>query len=407
MRRMEGFQEEAEALLEWYRRGHRELPWRRTRDPWAIWVSEVMLQQTRVEHVTPYFDRFLARFPDPASLAAAPLAEALALWSGLGYYRRVRLLHRAAGMVAGGGLPRHPDALRGLPGIGDYTAAAIASIAFDVPVPVLDGNVERVICRLRGEREDPRRAATRRRLLGEAAALLVPGSPGESNQALMELGATLCVPRQPHCAACPLAEGCMARRTGEAELLPRRAARRRLEQVRLVVARVQRGERVLLFRRSESDALLAGTWELPWVRDQVGHQVRNEVRDVVRDVVRHEVRDAVPGEGCDGGRGEGVPYDDLEAALLARYGVRLRLGAERHRVSHAITFRRLLATVYEATLDDEAGEVAEALPGEAGWFTREQIAALPVSSLVGKALGWRLRGPGHPWGARPGRRRRG
>lgn len=188
-------------LLAWYDRIRRDLPWRRTRDPWAIWVSEVMLQQTRVETAIPYFERFLIRFPDPAALAAAPIEEVLAQWSGLGYYRRARQLHGAAReVVERGGLPRSSAELERLPGIGPYTAAAIASIAFGEPVPVLDGNVVRVAARLSAEPEDPSRAAARGRLLAVAATLLEISRPGDSNQALMELGATVCLPKSPRIA---------------------------------------------------------------------------------------------------------------------------------------------------------------------------------------------------------------
>jgi A/G-specific adenine glycosylase len=347
----------ASELLRWYRESARDLPWRRSRDPWAIWVSEVMLQQTRVEHVIPFYQRFLTRFPTPAALAAAPLDEALALWSGLGYYRRLRLLHSAAAAVcSAGGIPRDPAVLRALPGVGDYTAAAIASIAFGVTVPVLDGNVERVLCRWLGEEAPPQRAATRRRLLAAATGLLEPATPGDSNQALMELGATVCLPRSPRCAACPLARGCRSLRRGDVERLPARPPRGRSEEVRLLVARVEQQGRVLLFRRADEDPLLAGTWELPWVRP------------------------------C----GAMTP-PEIESALAERYGVRIELGEACATVRHAITHRRLRVEVREARLV-AAGEVAEATP--AGWFTREEVATLPVSSLVGKALGWSRVSPG-------------
>jgi A/G-specific adenine glycosylase len=345
----------AEQLLRWYRGECRDLPWRRTRDPWAIWVSEVMLQQTRVDHAVPYYLRFLARYPDPATLAAAPIEEALALWSGLGYYRRLRLLHRAAGeVVARGGIPRDLAGLRSLPGVGDYTAAAVGSIAFGLAVPVLDGNVERVVCRLLGEAEAPGRAAVDRRLRAAAGELLVAGAAGESNQALMELGALVCLPRAPRCPRCPLAGGCAARRSGAPERLPVRPVRRAPQQMRLVVACVERAGRLLLFRRDEGAPLLAGTWELPWV--------------------------------------EGEPGDEAERALLARYGCALRLTAPRGEVRHAITFRRLRAAVWAAMLGDPgdalAGSPASAVGEgrEAAWFTAAEIAALPVSSLVHKAL---------------------
>src|ERR1044072_9343854 len=205
---------EAVALLSGYRRKRRHLPWRRTRDPWAIWVSEVMLQQTRVEQVGAYFERFLARFPSVAALAEAPLAHALGGWAGRGYYRRLRLLHRAAHRVVerGGAIPSTAEQLRRLPGVGDYTAAAVASIAFGEPVPVLDGNVVRVMARRLACEEDAARPAVRRRLRAAAAVLLDVDAPGDSNQALMELGATVCTPMAPRCGECPLARRSEERR---------------------------------------------------------------------------------------------------------------------------------------------------------------------------------------------------
>ncbi len=189
-------------LLRWYRRHARKLPWRQTRDPYRIWVSEVMLQQTRVAAAIPYFERFIERFPDVESLARAPEEELLRAWSGLGYYSRARNLQRAAKLIAErGSIPNDYDALRELPGIGQYTAAAVASIAFNQPYAVVDGNVRRVLSRV----------ACRNEGLDEMAeALLDRKHPGRYNQALMELGATVCLPREPHCGACPVAALCTA-----------------------------------------------------------------------------------------------------------------------------------------------------------------------------------------------------
>jgi A/G-specific adenine glycosylase len=253
------------ALLPWYRANRRDLPWRRTRDPYAIWVSEAMLQQTRVETVIPYYERFLRRFPDIASLARASLEDVYAAWAGLGYYSRARNLHRAAFTILerfGGQVPSTRDELLELPGIGRYTAGAVASIAFNRPEPVLDGNVERVLSRYLGIREDvrePRGAAA----LWDAAARLVMGpEPGELNQALMELGATLCSVRAPRCLACPLLAGCIAHRDGDADSLPRKSARPRPRAMRAVAALVRRGPHVLAVRRAPG-GLLGGLWELP------------------------------------------------------------------------------------------------------------------------------------------------
>ena len=187
-------------LGRWYDESARDLPWRRTRDPYAIWVSEVMLQQTRVETVVPYYERFVARWPDVSSLAQADVEEVLAMWSGLGYYRRARVMHRAAREVTerfGAEFPRDLDGLRALPGVGAYTAAAVASIAAGVRAPLVDGNVARVLSRLVGIDDDPKTAAGRARTWAEAERLVPADRPGRFNQALMELGATVCLPREP------------------------------------------------------------------------------------------------------------------------------------------------------------------------------------------------------------------
>ncbi|MGH7289297.1 MAG: A/G-specific adenine glycosylase, partial [Myxococcota bacterium] len=210
-------------LLTWYRRERRDLPWRRTRDPWAIWVSETMLQQTRVETVIPYYERFLERFPSVQALADAEPDELMKSWAGLGYYSRARNLKAAAHKVVeehGGRVPDDLEALRELPGVGRYTAGALASIAFDRPAPIVDGNVARVLARLLDLDFDVKSPAGQRRLWDEAAALADGPSPGDLNQALMELGALVCTPRAPRCPLCPLREDCRGLAAGRAEALP-------------------------------------------------------------------------------------------------------------------------------------------------------------------------------------------
>jgi A/G-specific adenine glycosylase len=363
------------ALLSWFDRTKRDLPWRRTRDAYRVWLSEIMLQQTRVETVIPYYERFVARFPTVADLAVAPLDEVLALWSGLGYYRRARHLHAAAvRMAAAGGPPCTIEGWRELPGVGAYTAAAVASIAGGVVAPVLDGNVERVMARWLGLAEDVKRAAVRVRLLAAAAGLLEPGRPGDSNQALMEVGAVVCLPRRPRCPLCPLRSACVAAAEGQPEIYPPPRMKRRSERVRLLVAVVENAGRVLLYRRPPDSALLAGTWELPWV----------ELDDLDGAAVSAGMRLARKYGGA--------------GALAARR--EWRLGPEVARVRHGITYRDFEVSVRSARLDAGTGGTAEiveiaessgivAEPGEGsecGWFDAEERTALPASSLVGKIL---------------------
>ena len=251
-------------LVEWYVRHQRDLPWRRTRDPYRIWVSEIMLQQTRAQAVIPYYERFLARFPDAASLAAAAEPEVLALWSGLGYYSRARNLQRAAReIVAAGRFPRDYDAVRALAGVGDYTAAAVSSIAFDLPHAVLDGNVMRVLARLTNDAADIAATSTRRRLRDRAQALLDRRQPGVFNQALMELGATVCLPKVPQCQVCPLAAQCRARIAGTARQLPVKLRRKEPVTIAETLVIARRGGRLLLWQRDAASSRMAGFWELP------------------------------------------------------------------------------------------------------------------------------------------------
>lgn len=249
------------ALLDHYDRARRDLPWRHESDPYRIWVSEVMLQQTRVETVIPYYRRWLELFPDVEALAGATRDEVLLAWQGLGYYRRAARLHEGARVVRerhAGELPDTYEALRGLPGVGEYTAGAVASIAFGRAVPAVDGNVKRVLARLFDEA-----APTAVWLRGVAADLVDPGRPGDWNQALMELGATVCTPRAPACAACAVAPWCVARRAGTQEERPTRVRHRAVPVASLAVAVVvDDRDRVLLVRRPEG-GLLGGLWSFP------------------------------------------------------------------------------------------------------------------------------------------------
>jgi len=254
------------ALLSWYGRNKRDLPWRRTRDPYAIWVSEVMLQQTRVDTVIGYYERFMRAYPTVSALADADLGDVLAKWSGLGYYRRARLLHQGAATVRKGGLPKTARDLELLPGIGRYTAGAIASIAHGEATPIVDGNVSRVLARWFAIEADVSGSAGQRRVWDLAGELVrtppAPDDAGAFNQALMELGATVCTPRSPRCEGCPVRHHCEARARGLQERLPivkRKAPPVVWKRVALVAVS---GARVLLGRRA-GGALMEGMWEPP------------------------------------------------------------------------------------------------------------------------------------------------
>ncbi|MEE8332238.1 MAG: A/G-specific adenine glycosylase [Alphaproteobacteria bacterium] len=259
------------ALLGWYDRHRRVLPWRappgQRAEPYPVWLSEIMLQQTTVVTVGPYFERFIRRWPDIGALARAPLDDVLHGWQGLGYYARARNLHRCAGVVSrdlGGQFPDTEDGLRALPGIGPYTAAAIAAIAFDRPASVVDGNVERVMARLYAV-ETPLPGA--KPVLRDLAAALAPrrdnGRPGDYAQALMDLGATVCRPRRPACDRCPWAEACQARHAGIAETLPKRAPRAAKPVRRGVAFWAVRPDGAVLLRRRPETGLLGGMIEVP------------------------------------------------------------------------------------------------------------------------------------------------
>jgi A/G-specific adenine glycosylase len=253
------------ALLKWYRANRRDLPWRQTSDPYAIWVSETMLQQTRVETVIPYYERFLERFPDVQALASADMDDVLGAWAGLGYYSRARNLKAAAREITdthGGRVPDDAEGLRALPGIGRYTAGAVASIAFDRPEPVVDGNVARVLSRLLGIREDIKRPQVEKRLWEAAATLARGPHPGSLNQALMELGALVCTPAEPGCLACPLAPHCDAQQRGDAASLPKKQRKPAARRVEAAAGWVLRRGKVLAVRRPPT-GLLGGLWELP------------------------------------------------------------------------------------------------------------------------------------------------
>jgi A/G-specific adenine glycosylase len=325
-------------LLEWYARCGRDLPWRRNPDPYAIWVSEIMLQQTRVAAVVDRYQAFMARFPTLVSLALAREEDVLAVWSGLGYYRRARMLQKAARFLADhsqGNLPRTSEELRLLPGIGVYTAAAIASIAFGEAVAVVDGNVERVLCRLEGWAAGNRAggAALKHRIEDLAAQLVDPDRPGDFNQALMELGATVCLPRNPQCLACPLTGDCKTRGEHITSPRPRMLSREVAQALSVRTGREsgQASREVLLEQRPAALTVMPGMWELPALLDA----------DVPEDEVRMTVRHAI---------------------MQLNYYVRIR-------------------TVFE---DDV--EAMTVVGGERRWVPLGEAAGMPLTGLARKVL---------------------
>jgi A/G-specific adenine glycosylase len=276
----------AARLLRWYTAHKRDLPWRcDAPDPYRTWISETLLQQTQVATVIPYYKRFLARFPTVHALAAANLDAVLKTWEGAGYYARARNLHRAAQEIVarfGGEIPHTVDELLTLPGIGRYTAGAIASIAFNQDTPILDGNVTRVLCRYFNVADDPKSTKTKT-VLWELSAQLVPHQrAGNFNQALMDLGATICTPRRPACGVCPLNHGCMARQLGIQEQLPAKRKQKTLPHYRVAVGIVWKGNKILIAKRFAKD-LLGGLWEFPG-----GHHVQGES---LAQCVKREVRE--------------------------------------------------------------------------------------------------------------------
>lgn len=352
-----------EKLVAWYDENARDLPFRRTRDPYAIWVSEVMLQQTRVETVLPYWARFLERFPTATALAAASEQDVLTLWSGLGYYRRARLLRQGAMHVAdvhGGHVPADVEAIRAIPGVGPYTTGAIASQAFGLAAPLVDGNVARLFSRLFAIDDDVKRGAGLARVWAIAAELVKGERPGTLNNALMELGALVCVPREPRCLLCPVSKLCKARRQGKERELPvaaEKPVRPRVAEIAAVL-RLKGRDGVLLARCAPSakSRLFVGMWEPPRVGTHDAHAAR--------------------------------------AMLEAMLGVDVRLEPEpAGRIEHVLSHRHLDVVVHEGTLA-RAPRLADSPEryDELAFVPPSQLAERGVSSLAKKLLGVTRRG---------------
>ena len=341
------------ALLAWFAENRRRLPFRDDPDPWRVWVSEVMLQQTRVGAMLPRYRDFVARFPNPAALAAAEEDEVLAAWAGLGYYGRARALHRAARLLAAADrdVPGSAAELRELPGMGPYAAAAVASIAFGEPAAAVDGNVRRVLARVFRIAGDPRRSAFDRRVRERADALMAAdgaGDPGEWNQALMELGALVCSPRRPRCGDCPLEPWCGARAEGTEQAYPERAPRSSTALVRTARAVVEDGAgRVLLVRRRQSP--LRGLLDLP-------------------------------GGRC---RPSEAPKDALVRHARERDGLELAPGRALPSFRHQIMDSKLTVFGFEARL---VAPLPTRLPAGARWVAADDSSALPAGAILAKVL---------------------
>jgi A/G-specific adenine glycosylase len=313
-------------LLDWFERQKRDLPWRRTKHPYAIWVSEIMLQQTRVAAAIPFYERFLARFPTFDALACAPEDDVLAAWAGLGYYYRARNLHSAARqMLTNGAFPNTYHAIRALPGVGDYTAAAVASIAFDLPHAAVDGNVLRVLSRVCADKTNIAAGSGRKHFAHIANELLDRTQPGTFNQAMMELGATICLPANPQCLLCPVATFCHSRSSGQQNAFPVSKKESKSVHETRTVLWIERDNELLVWQRPTDARLMPGFWELP-------------------------------------------ENNQLPAAAAGR-----ELGTFRH----GITFHNYRFRVVEAFLPNELGHCQ--------WVPIDSLADLPVSTILKKA----------------------
>lgn len=294
---MPSTREIAPLLLAWWDNGHANLPWRCSRDPYGVWVAEIMLQQTQITTVIPYYERWLAAFPTLADLAAAPLDDVLKLWEGLGYYSRARNLHAAAQQVVqgyGGALPQTVPELMSLRGIGRYTAGAIASIAFNQRTPVLDGNVIRVLSRLTDLPDDVTQAATRRHLWELADHLVPDGRPGDYNESIMELGQLVCLPKSPRCLICPLTSICLARQHGTQAERPVRPPRKRTPHYDVVAGIIWRDEQPtakghFLIAQRPLDGMLGGLWEFPGGKLEPGESLQEALRREIREELVLEI----------------------------------------------------------------------------------------------------------------------
>ena len=339
--------EVAARLLNWYEHAARRLPWRGSRDPYAVWVSEIMLQQTRVETVIPYFQRWMEQFPTLRALAEAPEQDVLRCWEGLGYYSRARNFHKAARLVMeryGGSIPQKREALESLPGIGAYTAAAVASIAFGEDEATLDGNIRRVLARVFNMDLPARSPQGERRLWALAREHLPPGRAGDANQAWMDLGAAVCTPKKPDCAACPLGGLCQARALGLQEKLPVLPLKPAVPHYIVTAAVIQRDGQVLIARRPP-DGLLGGLWEFPGGKREDGESLA--------ECLQREIREEL--------------------------GVKVSVGADVGVFRHAYTHFKVTLHAFRCSLEE--GVPAALHASDVNWVRQKDLDAYPMGKI--------------------------
>jgi len=351
-------------LIRWYERHARDLPWRRTTDPYRVWISEIMLQQTTVAAVVPYFERFLARFPTVTDLAAADENDVLRLWEGLGYYSRARNLRKAAQVIVhelDGVFPAEVDALQKLPGIGRYTAGAIASFAFDRRAPIVEANTLRLYCRLLGYADDPRSKVGQEQLWSFAEAILPKTQPGRLNQALMELGATVCSPKEPDCEHCPVHAHCRAFAEGTQAAIPRPVTRPAITDVVEVSVAVRRGKKYLLRRRPPGERW-AGLW------DFVRFSLPRRMGTPARPASLHSSLDPKPdGQEC--------PSSDIVAVVREHTSLKVELGSQLAELKHGVTRYRITLKCFRAEV--VSGELRTG--GEWEWVSSKDFGDYPLS----------------------------
>jgi A/G-specific adenine glycosylase len=348
----------------------RDLPWRQTRDPYAILVSEIMLQQTRVETVINRYESFLERFPTITNLAEASLDDVLAEWSGLGYYRRPRLLHRLATVVVdthAGEIPDTREELLKLPGIGPYTSAAVGSIAFGIPALSIDGNVARIMCRLAGIEDDPRQSKVRQRFEAMAANAMYCHPPGMVNQTIMELGARVCTPRSPRCDQCPCSSYCEAHELGIEEQIPPRRSKL-VKAVTEYAAVIEDNGRLLMFR-GQRPSLVSDMWEFPTLDSRLTEKPASGNSRAQKARLSHYIKEQL--------------------------GWSVRLGSKLGEIRHGMTDRRISCHVYEASLSGNQTTISGAATGleepdhnipDFGWFTIKEAMALALAASARKTL---------------------